>query len=573
MASRGQLEAAVQAGRLPERRANQAIYITLANGKKTSLVKPDGTATPSGRLYYEEIVGVPVPQAYPYEQPLEHNKWVNGFDGHKKLVRRMNSEVEWVDAPNGENYFKYNRDEYLVEAAHFQMIHIRDERNAAGDIVPVYRKVNPHGDPYVPLQQLDTDSSWSNVCMTVAATRALPQPQPLRPERHRLATEAQKEQFAKEAGIAWLRARPTLVHEGIEYHIIYHDSPFTVVWNEALPLRGNFRRTNFWEAGPPTTETLLNRPLREFVIPDGLQWPWDLHPATFEKSGRCVIKMLYESDVYWKHPSGAQKRRAKEAGEACPPYEYVHSMMEGEIETTLDEIFHELYVAGHEKVWAEQGYMYPFEKGWREDGCTADMVFAFCERKGLKCFVRHKRNLLRAYVPRGLDSHTPVVNFNIWGNHAYWYGVPLESRGVNSSASANSHVAQQVRKRHYDGDAVSVNESTSLDSVEEKMFDEFSDRQIRELFDMGDKRPDFDHWLNASCFFGDLMPPSEARDRVWGDDKTNHILHGVRRPLKKGMSSKEKDERKQFLEKHFEIMSSLIFNYGNWKCTLLNSSD
>ena len=55
------------------------------------------------------------PAVLPYEQGLLNGKWVVGFDGKKKMVRRMGADGSWKVTPLGANYFKYNRDSYEVE--------------------------------------------------------------------------------------------------------------------------------------------------------------------------------------------------------------------------------------------------------------------------------------------------------------------------------------------------------------------------------------------------------------------------------------------------------------------------
>ena len=51
---------------------------------------------------------------FAYEQPLEYGKWVKGFDGNKKLVRRMGADGRWHPTKFGLEHFKYNRDESAV---------------------------------------------------------------------------------------------------------------------------------------------------------------------------------------------------------------------------------------------------------------------------------------------------------------------------------------------------------------------------------------------------------------------------------------------------------------------------
>ena len=78
------LTKAIEAGRSSQKNAtNEGRYITLVNGKKEKLMMPNGTATPAGKIYYDEILGIGAPRLYAYEQPLIGEKWVMGFSGKK----------------------------------------------------------------------------------------------------------------------------------------------------------------------------------------------------------------------------------------------------------------------------------------------------------------------------------------------------------------------------------------------------------------------------------------------------------------------------------------------------------
>ena len=109
---------------------------------------------------------------------------------------------------------------------------------------------------------------------------------------------------------------------------------------------------------------------------------------------------------------------------------------------TLEEIEFEL-----DRIWDELGYKsqeYPCEHSWRRDGVNSYMILRFCETHNLKCFIHHQGRKIQAYIPPDADSHTPVCNFSVWGDHAYWYGKPAEERGANNSSAANNAAAQLV---------------------------------------------------------------------------------------------------------------------------------
>ena len=66
------------------------VTLKTATGGSIKLVNADGTATPEGLHYYNNV-GVAPPSVFAYEQPLDKGKWVKGFDGKKKLVRKNGS--------------------------------------------------------------------------------------------------------------------------------------------------------------------------------------------------------------------------------------------------------------------------------------------------------------------------------------------------------------------------------------------------------------------------------------------------------------------------------------------------
>lgn len=70
--------------------------------------------TREGAHYYSKL-GIEVPAIFPYEQGLVNSRWVVGFDGKKKMVRRMGADGSWKVTPLGANYFKYNCDSYNIE--------------------------------------------------------------------------------------------------------------------------------------------------------------------------------------------------------------------------------------------------------------------------------------------------------------------------------------------------------------------------------------------------------------------------------------------------------------------------
>ena len=108
------IDAAVNAGITGQLQKSMNVTLKLASGSSVRLVSSDGVPTREGNYYYSKL-GVDPPAIFPYEQGLVNSKYVVGFDGKKKMVRRMGADGSWKVTPLGTNYFKYNRDDYKIE--------------------------------------------------------------------------------------------------------------------------------------------------------------------------------------------------------------------------------------------------------------------------------------------------------------------------------------------------------------------------------------------------------------------------------------------------------------------------
>ena len=106
------IDAAVDTGIAAQLQKSMNVTLKLASGRSVRLVNADGVPTREGTHYYSKLAIDP-PAIFPYEQGLHHGKWVVGFDGKKKMVRRMGADG-WQVTPMGVNYFKYNRDSYKL---------------------------------------------------------------------------------------------------------------------------------------------------------------------------------------------------------------------------------------------------------------------------------------------------------------------------------------------------------------------------------------------------------------------------------------------------------------------------
>ena len=108
-----QLQGAIAAGTRPQRyRTSVAQLIRAPGGRRIRLIGADSRPTAAGRFYYAQL-GVDVPRLYAYEQPLISDKWVMAFDGTWVKVRERNADGSWLITKKGEDYFRYNRNQYL----------------------------------------------------------------------------------------------------------------------------------------------------------------------------------------------------------------------------------------------------------------------------------------------------------------------------------------------------------------------------------------------------------------------------------------------------------------------------
>ena len=67
-------------------RTNLGQFVRAEDGRRITLITADSKPTAEGLRYYE-LLGVPPPLLYNYDQPLWNDKWVRANDGSKILVR------------------------------------------------------------------------------------------------------------------------------------------------------------------------------------------------------------------------------------------------------------------------------------------------------------------------------------------------------------------------------------------------------------------------------------------------------------------------------------------------------
>lgn len=278
-----------------------------------------------------------------------------------------------------------------------------------------------------------------------------------------------------------IRSSETLVaDDGRTYHILGYDSDVIFVYDPDEEMEIHERRTNFWDDRAPTTQTILERPLRSFALPGGMYRPYDMHEDTFtEYDHGCAVQMLLKSFT---------KREKKNT-----TIEPVFRDKPGG-KTAVEQLQDEL-----DACFTEEGYTegaYPFESGWRNDGCTSQMIIRFCKRQAdkgrpVKCSIFHTNQKIAQYAPPDELSgkYTPTVVFAIHGDHAHFY-----NNGKNAAA----------QKKNW-GNTSELSKSDSTTDLSKPKFDEYTNKRIREPFSQIESYvPPFSEWRDSRELLDDM---------------------------------------------------------------------
>jgi len=75
--------------------ANGGTYV--ASGRKKIRLSNARNRTPTlaGTVYYEQILGVKPPEQYSYNQSLEHDRYIRGFNDERIQVRRRGADGKY----------------------------------------------------------------------------------------------------------------------------------------------------------------------------------------------------------------------------------------------------------------------------------------------------------------------------------------------------------------------------------------------------------------------------------------------------------------------------------------------
>ena len=264
-------------------------------------------------------------------------------------------------------------------------------------------------------------------------------------------------------------------------------------------------------------DAVMDVPLSSFVVPDACWHAWDLHPGTFDNTGKCAVHMLHESFTTSKRPRiGGQRLRVTG-----------HAMTLEQIEWELDTIF--------ENMGYKEG-TYPFERSWREDGCTTTMILEFCKKHKLKCFVHYKKKMMTTYTPEDSTCNTPVVNFTIFSKHCYWYGrqVSEQSRERDDQNMANQAAAQMANRAAAKAAAKAAARAVVPEDDDDDDDDNDTIALDRELAGLSSRDcvPPFSEWGRIDDFWKEGKTDPPWKNLVTKNDLNERHEHADRRRKK-----------------------------------------
>ena len=225
-----------------------------------------------------------------------------GSKTKKTLVRTKNEYTgNLYITKKGEAYFKYNRDEYLPKV-HY-LIYKED-----------YQRIisSPPGEDWIlPLDYDPAKNMMADFPVTVGI---------LRDGQLEVADDNRRHNEVKAAVRKMLQnpeeysdGRYTTIYiNGVNYTQLGLESDIKYIWNETRDIQVQIRRTNIYDFEKPTTEIILDRPLRDFALPNHYSFrPFDLHPESFEYFEHgCAVQMI-KTSFTTKYISGAQKKKTK----------------------------------------------------------------------------------------------------------------------------------------------------------------------------------------------------------------------------------------------------------------------
>ena len=94
--------------------SNGGTYVVGQGDKKIRLSTARSRgATLAGKVYYEQLLGVKPPEQYSYQQSLEQDKFIRGFNSERIQVRRRGADGKYKVLPAGIDFFKFHASFWL----------------------------------------------------------------------------------------------------------------------------------------------------------------------------------------------------------------------------------------------------------------------------------------------------------------------------------------------------------------------------------------------------------------------------------------------------------------------------
>ena len=222
---------------------NGGTYVVAEGGRKIRLstAKAKG-ATAAGIVYYEQLLGVKFPAQYSYNQSLEQDRFIRGYNGKRIQVRRRGPDGKYTILPAGIDFFKFHRSFWH----------------------PLFpRRILRRKPGCVGYELVDASSGWDYVSLTLetkltSATLRQAAGDPTRPV---FATEDQQRQEVIALAKQHVETLDEVEHNGVTYRILYHGSMVDHVYDPTKPILADRQLTTFRNDQPPTTKTIINRPL------------------------------------------------------------------------------------------------------------------------------------------------------------------------------------------------------------------------------------------------------------------------------------------------------------------------
>jgi len=369
---------------------NGGTYVVAEGGRKIRLstAKAKG-ATAAGIVYYEQLLGVKFPAQYSYNQSLEQDRFIRGYNGKRIQVRRRGPDGKYTILPAGVDFFKFHRSFW----------HPLFPRRIL--------RTKPGGVGY---ELVDASSGWDYVSLTLetkltSATLRQAAGDPTRPV---FATEDQQRQEVIALAKQHVETLDEVEHNGVTYRILYHGSMVDHVYDPSKPILVDRQLTVFENNQPPTVETIINRPIRaHLLLSDQVFRPYDLHPDSFKSyEHSCVVQMLYR----------CMSRRC-EVDRIEGKRRYVRKPI-----LSIGVIISELHICFEECGFVDK--QYPFaEGGWQLEGANLAMVIRFAERqtenlRSTAVTIFHVGYKIFEHVP---PKAVYQIVCSVQGAHAYFY--------------------------------------------------------------------------------------------------------------------------------------------------------